>query len=36
MKKNAQHIKSVPTTLWAEVKELTDGVEIDLDAPLTD
>lgn len=36
MKQNPQHIKPVPKKLWAEVKELTVGVEVDLDAPLTD
>ncbi|WP_100158870.1 type II toxin-antitoxin system PrlF family antitoxin [Proteus columbae] len=36
MKINPQHIRSVPATLWTEVEELTNGVEVDLDAPLTD
>ncbi|MEQ4924422.1 type II toxin-antitoxin system PrlF family antitoxin [Proteus hauseri] len=36
MEKNPQHIKPVPTALWEEVKELTAGVDVDLDAPLID
>lgn len=35
MKKNPQHIQPVPVALWAGIKELTAGVEVDLDAPLT-
>lgn len=36
MKKNPQHIQPVPMDLWARAKELTAGIEVDLDAPLTD
>lgn len=36
MKKNPQNIHQVPAALWAGIKALTAGVEVDLDAPLTD
>jgi len=36
MTQNPQHIHAVPKALWSDMKELTAGVEIDLDAPLTD
>ncbi|MFC0228446.1 type II toxin-antitoxin system PrlF family antitoxin [Serratia aquatilis] len=36
MKKNPQHLQSVPPAFWAGIKAITAGVEVDLDAPLTD
>ena len=36
MKKNPHHIHPVPVAFWAGIQELTAGVEVDLDAPLTD
>jgi len=36
MKKNPQHIHAVPVAVWESIKTLTAGVEVDLDAPLTD
>lgn len=36
MKKNPQNIHLVPVAFWESIKELTAGVKVDLDAPLTD
>lgn len=36
MKANPQNIHTVPLTVWKSIKALTAGVEVDLDAPLTD
>ena len=36
MKKNPQNIVPVPVAFWDSIKALTAGVEVDLDAPLTD
>lgn len=36
MMKNPQNIHQVPTAFWACIQTLTAGVEVDLDAPLTD
>lgn len=36
MKKNPQNIAPVPVVFWEGIKALTAGVEVDLDAPLTD
>lgn len=36
MKKNPQKIAPVPALFWEKIKALTAGVEVDLDAPLTD
>lgn len=36
MKKNPQNIHAVPVAVWDSIKTLTAGVEVDLDAPLTD
>ena len=36
MIKNPQNIHQVPAAFWAGIKALTAGVEVDLDAPLTD
>lgn len=36
MKNNPQNIHQVPVAFWAGIKALTAGVEVDLDAPLTD
>lgn len=36
MKKNPQNIAPVPAMFWESIKALTAGVEVDLDAPLTD
>ncbi|MBP2167576.1 antitoxin PrlF [Erwinia toletana] len=36
MLKNPQNIHRVPVAFWADIKELTAGVMVDLDAPLTD
>ena len=36
MKKNPQNIHPVPTVFWESIKALTAGVEVDLNAPLTD
>ncbi|MDO6406860.1 type II toxin-antitoxin system PrlF family antitoxin [Pantoea phytobeneficialis] len=36
MKKNPHHIQPVPAAFWTGIQELTAGVEVDLDAPLTD
>ena len=36
MKNNPQNIQPVPVTFWERAKALTAGVEVDLDAPLTD
>lgn len=36
MVKNPQNIRAVSTDLWSSIEELTAGIEVDLDAPLTD
>lgn len=36
MMKNPQNIHQVPEAFWSGIKALTAGVEVDLDAPLTD
>lgn len=36
MKKNPHNIHAVPVAVWENIKTLTAGVEVDLDAPLTD
>lgn len=36
MGRNPQHIHAVPMDLWSSIKELTAGIEVDLDTPLTD
>lgn len=36
MMNNPQNIHQVPTAFWAGIQTLTAGVEVDLDAPLTD
>ena len=36
MKNNPQNIHAVPVFAWESIKALTAGVEVDLDAPLTD
>lgn len=36
MKNNPQNIQPVPVMFWERAKALTAGVEVDLDAPLTD
>jgi len=36
MKKNPQNIHAVPVAFWESINTLTAGVEVDLDAPLTD
>ena len=36
MKNNPQNIHQVPAAFWAGIKAFTAGVEVDLDAPLTD
>lgn len=36
MKENPRHIYPVPVALWNKINELTAGIDIDLDAPLTD
>ena len=36
MKNNPQNITPVPVAFWEHVKALTAGVEVDLDAPITD
>lgn len=36
MKKNPQNIHPVPAVFWERAKALTAGVEVDLDAPITD
>lgn len=36
MKTNPQNIHQVPAAFWTGIKALTAGVEVDLDAPLTD
>lgn len=33
---NSINIHSVPVSLWNEIKELTKGVEVDLDSPIKD
>lgn len=33
---NGINVHPVPVSFWNEVKELTKGVEVDLDAPLED
>lgn len=36
MKNNPQNIQPIPVDLWDSIKVLTKGIEVDLDAPLTD
>lgn len=36
MVQNPQRIQPVPASAWANITALTAGVEVDLDAPLTD
>jgi antitoxin PrlF len=36
LKQNPQHLSSIDSTLYDRVSSLVDGVDIDLDAPLSD
>ena len=36
MSKNPQNIKPITTELFNRIKSLTDGIEVDLDAPLSE
>lgn len=36
MVNNPQHIQSVPIEFWSGLEKLVAGIEVDLDAPLTD